>query len=262
MAEQSVSNAAVTTQHMFPTEIVDLPSKGVFYPEGSPLRSGQVEIKYMTAKEEDILTSTNLIQKGIVLDKLMDSLIVTKGVKSADLLIGDLNAVMVASRILGYGKDYSIEVSCPKCGDTIEESVDLTTLKTENEPTADTKTDISIVLPLSKATVTLKLLTRNDELNIEKENKALKKVNADVDSETTSRLRAMITSVNGDTNPTNIWKFVENLLVRDARYIREQYKLHIPDIDFNVALSCNCSSDPITMRLPIGVNFFWPDSRV
>ena len=262
MADQLVSNATATTQHAFPTEVVDLPSRGVFYPEGSPLRSGQIEIKYMTAKEEDILTSTNLIQKGIVLDKLMDSLIVTKGVKSADLLIGDLNAVMVASRILGYGKDYSIEVDCPKCGESIEEVVDLTTLKTENEPTVDTKTDISIVLPVSKATVTLKLLTRNDELNIEKENKALKKANLETESETTSRLRAMITSVNGDSNPATIWKFVDNLLVRDARYVREQYKLHVPDVDFNVSLECTCSTDPISMRLPIGVNFFWPDSRV
>jgi hypothetical protein len=262
MADQLVSNATATAHHTFPTEVVDLPSRGVFYPEGSPLRSGQIEIKYMTAKEEDILTSTNLIQKGIVLDKLMDSLIVTKGVKSADLLIGDLNAVMVASRILGYGKDYSIEVSCPKCGESIEEVVDLTTLKTENEPTVDTKTDISIVLPVSKATVTLKLLTRNDELNIEKENKALKKANLETESETTSRLRAMITSVNGDSNPATIWKFVDNLLVRDARYVREQYKLHVPDVDFNVSLECTCSTDPISMRLPIGVNFFWPDSRV
>ena len=92
------------TQQIYPTEMIDLPSKGVFYPEDSPLRSGQIEIKYMTAKEEDILTSSNLIQKGVVLDRLMDSLIVTRGVKSADLLLGDLNAVMVAARILGMGR--------------------------------------------------------------------------------------------------------------------------------------------------------------
>lgn len=262
MVTSQITDSVTTAQHTFPTETVELPSKGIFYPEESPLRSGQIELKYMTAKEEDILTSTNLIQKGIVLDRLMDSLIVTKGVKSADLLIGDLNAVMVASRILGYGKDYSIEVACPKCGNTIEEVIDLTSLKTENEPDENTKTDISIVLPISKATVTLKLLTRADELRVDKENKALKKASLETDSEATSRLRAMITSVNGDSNPATIWKFVDTLLVRDARFVREQYKLHVPDVDFNIALECTCSSDPITMRLPIGVNFFWPDSRV
>lgn len=251
------------TESTYPTEVIDLPSKGVFYPEGSPLRSGQIELKYMTAKEEDILTSTNLIQKGIVLDKLMDSLIVTKGVKSSDLLIGDLNAVMVASRILGYGKDYDVLMTCSKCGEKIQETVDLTTLKTENEPTEDTPKQITLVLPISKAEVVLKLLTRNDELLMDKETKALKKANGDMESDSTSRLRSMIVSVNGDTSKGKIWSFVENLLVKDTRYLREQYRSLIPDINFNITLDCSsCNAESVSMRLPIGVNFFWPDAGV
>lgn len=258
MSEQQVT----TTPSPYPSEVIDLPSKGYFYPEGSPLRSGQIDIKYMTAKEEDILTSTNLIQKGIVLDKLMDSLIVTKGVKSSDLLIGDLNAVMVATRILGYGKDYTVDISCPKCGKESEQKIDLTQLKTENEPTSTTLSEFSIVLPISKAEVTLRLLTRGDELNIDKEIKALKKANSDVESDSTARLRAMIVAVNGDKSKSTIWAFVENLLVRDARYLREQYRTHIPDVDFNVAIDCDCDDELKTVRLPIGANFFWPDARV
>jgi len=245
----------------YPTEVIDLPSKGVFYPENSPLRKGQIELKYMTAKEEDILTSTNLIQKGIVLDKLMDSLIVTKGIKSADLLVGDLNAVMIAARILGYGKDYPVSVACPKCGNSIEETVDLTSLKTENEP-VDGKLDMTIALPVSKAEVKLKILTRADEIAIDKETQSLTKASANVSSEATARLRAMIVSVNGDTNKGKIWQFVENLLVKDARYIREQYRSRIPDVNFKIDLVCECSSDPVTVRMPIGANFFWPDSGV
>ena len=255
MQEQTVTN-----ESLYPTEVIDLPSKGVFYPENSPLRSGQVELKYMTAKEEDILTSTNLIQKGIVLDRLMDSLIVTKGVKSSDLLIGDLNAVMVASRILGYGKDYQITVTCPNCGEKVEEAVDLTTLTMENEPEGNKLPTMELVLPVSKATVKLKLLTRADELAIDKETTALKKANLGTESETTSRLRAMIQSVNGDTNKAAIWKFVDNMLVKDSRYLREQYKSFIPDVNFDVNVSCTCTSDPVTVRLPIGTDFFWPKS--
>lgn len=253
------------TQTTYPTEVIDLPSKGLFYPEGSPLRSGQIEIKYMTAKEEDILTSTNLIQKGIVLDKLMDSLIVTKGIKSADLLIGDLNAVMVATRILGYGKDYTVTVECPVCGKEVEQVVDLTQLKNENEPTENSKKEFSLILPVSKAEVTVKFLTRGDELAIEKETKALKKANPDVESDSTTRLRALITSVNGDTSKGAVWKFVENMLVRDARFLREQYRNYIPDVNFDFDVDCDCVTDmpeKKTMRLPIGTNFFWPDSRV
>lgn len=251
------------TQQLYPTEIIDLPSKGLFYPEGSPLRSGQIELKYMTAKEEDILTSTNLIQKGIVLDRLMDSLIVTKGVKSDDLLTGDINAVMIASRILGYGKDYEVSLTCPGCGKRVEQVIDLTQLKTENEPSDEYGNEFVITLPISKAEVALKILTRGDERNIEKETKSLKKANGDLESEATARLRAMIVSVNGDTSRTKIWTFVENMLVRDARYIREQYKTMVPDIDFTIEVECDCESTvEKTARLPIGQDFFWPDSNV
>lgn len=259
MANQQV------TESTYPTEVIDLPSKGIFYPEESPLRSGQIELKYMTAKEEDILTSTNLIQKGIVLDKLMDSLIVTKGVKSADLLIGDLNAVMVASRILGYGKDYKITVSCPVCNKEIEQTVDLTQFGVENAPDENTNPQFVITLPISKAEVTLKLLKRGDELAIEKEVASLKKTNSGIESDSTARLRAIIVAVNGNSSSGTIWNFVENMLVRDARYLREEYRKHVPDIDFKFEVECDCVTDDTdkkTMRLPIGVNFFWPDIRI
>lgn len=249
------------TEQLFPTEIVDLPSKGMFYPESSPLRSGQIELKYMTAKEEDILTSTNLIQKGLVLDKLMDSLIVTKGVKSTDLLIGDLNAIMIASRILGYGKDYSIKIQCPDCGSTVEQDVDLTNLGFENEPTDTSSDTFTLVLPISKAEVSLKLLTRGDELNIDKEIKSLRKVSKEIDGESTTRLKYIVTAVNGDTSKAKIWQFVENMLVQDSRYLREQYRKHIPDVDFNIPIECTCNTST-TARLPLGADFFWPDARV
>lgn len=260
MVNQQVTDA-VTTTSPFPSETIDLPSKGVFYPEGSPLRSGQIEIKYMTAKEEDILTSTNLIQKGIVLDRLMDSLIVTKGVKSSDLLIGDLNAVMIAARILGYGKDYEVNLTCPSCGNDVEQSVNLSELDMENQPTDGSSDTFTFILPISNASVTVKLLTRSDELSIEKEIKALKKVNSDVDTEATTRLKYMITAINGDTTKSVIWSFVDNMLVKDARYLREQYRTIVPDVNFNIQVECSCGSSK-TARLPIGSNFFWPDARV
>ncbi len=257
MSEQLVTS----NETVFPTETIDLPSRGLFYPEGSPLRSGQIELHYMTAKHEDILTSANLIQKGVVLDRLMDALIATKGVKSSDLLLGDLNAVMVASRILGYGKDYSVTLECPSCGETVEQSVNLAELGTENEPNNSSDSQFTLVLPLSKAELTLKLLTRGDEQEIDKELKALRKINRDVEAEATTRLKAMITAVNGDTSKAKIWQFVDNMLVQDARYLRENYKTKVPDINFNVPVECSCGVSQ-TARLPIGPDFFWPDARV
>jgi uncharacterized Zn finger protein (UPF0148 family) len=245
---------------LYPSEVIDLPSKGLFYPENSPLRSGQIELKYMTAKEEDILSSRNLIEKNIVLDKLLDSLILTPGVKSSDLLVGDINAAMVATRILAYGKDYPVTVVCPNCGSEIEEVADLTQLNTKNEPTEATKKEFTVVLPVSKAEVKLKLLTRKDEHDVDKEIKSLKKASLDVSNESTARLRAIIVSVNGDASRSTVWNFVENMLVRDSRFIKEQYKKLLPDIDLTIKVACTCGDDPVSVRLPIGQNFFWPDA--
>lgn len=256
-----MTDQLVTTESMFPAETIELPSKGVFYPEDSPLRSGTIELYYMTTKHEDILTSPNLIQKGIVLDKLIDALIATKGVKSSDLLVGDLNAVMVAARILGYGKDYETSLICPSCGSEVEQVVNLSELNMENSP-EDTKIpSFKVTLPLSKKEVVLKLLTRGDELKIDKEVKGLKKINNEIEPETTTRLKFIVKSVDGDSNPAVIWQFVDNMLVRDARYLREQYRKMIPDVNFNIQVECTCGTTQ-TMRLPIGADFFWPDARV
>jgi len=243
----------------FPTEIVDLPSKGKFYPTGHPLASGQIELKYMTAKEEDILTSQNLIQKGVVLDKLMDSLIVTKGVTHEDLLIGDLNAVMVATRILGYGKDYNISVTCPKCSSDESHAVDLTQLETKDTPQ---DSDLLFKLPVSGKTIKIKLLTRKVEKDIEKELTAIKKVGLQVEPEATTRLRYIIAEVDGSSDSKVIRETVENMLVKDSRALREFYKTITPDVVFETTFVCSKCSHSDTLPLTLGANFFWPDARI
>ena len=247
------------SEYGFPTETIDLPSKGLLYPDGSPLKSGQVDVKYMTAKEEDILTSTNLIQKGVVLDKLMDSLIVTKGVSHEDFLLGDLNAVMVASRILGYGKDYPVTANCPKCGENNEHMVDLTQLETKD---VDETTSLELELPVSKKRLKLRLLTRKIEKAVEQELESLKKVGLQVEPEATTRMRYLIEEVDGSTSSTDIRNTVENMLVADTRAIREFYKKVSPDVKFETTYVCPNCSEVSTLPIAIGLNFFWPDARV
>lgn len=242
----------------FPTEVIDLPSKGKFYPQGSPLSSGQIELKYMTAKEEDILTSTNLIQKGVVLDKLLDSLIVTRGVGHEDLLIGDSNAVMVASRILGYGKDYPIGVTCRKCGTSSEHTIDLSQLETKDV----TESDLKIKLPVSGKTVKLRLMTRKLEKEIQAELDSLKKIGLQVEPEASTRLRYLIVEIDGSTNPKDIREAVDNMLVADTRALREFYRKVTPDIKFETKFTCESCNEEQILPFSIGLNFFWPDARV
>ena len=239
------------TKHNFPTEIVDLPSKGLLYPEDSPLRSGQIEMKYMTAKEEDILTNSNYIQQGIVLDKLLESLIVTK-INFKELLIGDKNAILIASRILGYGQDYEFELN----GKTYK--VDLTTLKDKELPEDvdySKGNEFHFTLPASKDEITFKLLSHGDELAIERELKGLKKINPNASPELSTRLKYIITSVNNDRENKTIREFVENqLLARDSRALRQEIKRISPDI--NLTIQGDNGED---IAIPINLNFFWPD---
>ena len=238
-----------------PTEQVELPSKGNHYPEGHPLSSGIVEMKYMTAKEEDILTNQNYISKGIVIDKLLQSLLVTD-FNYDDLLIGDKNAIMVAARILSYGKDYDIEYK----GQTI--TVDLSEIKEKEvvDATPSDNGDFPFSLPKSGNEVTFKLLTHGDDKKVDREVQGLKKINRDNDTSMSTRLKHIIASVNGDRETSTIRQFVDQgLLAQDARALREEYTRVQPDVEFKVYhVDENGVGEDIDV--PVTINFFWPDA--
>jgi len=246
-------------EYKFPTEIVELPSKGHFYFEGHPLSSGKVEIKYMTAKEEDILTSQNLIKQGTVIDKLLESLIVDKSVKLDDMLVGDKNAIMLAARILGYGKDYEFEY------DGEEQTTDLSTLEPidlDFSKLPKGQNEFSFELPNSKRTVTFKLLSGNDEKTISTEIEARKKINKDVSVELTTRLKQMLLSVDGKTEKSYINNFVENeFLSRDSFALREYLIDITPDMNMNIKIT-DSNGKNIEVAVPITVRFFWPSAGV
>ena len=242
------------SEFKFPTEEIELPSKGLLYPEDSPLASGKVEMKYMTAKEEDILTNPNYLAKGTVIDKLLQSLIISK-VNYNDLVVGDQNAIMIAARILGYGKDYEFTYG------GYDQKIDLTTL--EDKPFDEAlitphTNEFTFVLPHSQIEVTFKVLTVGDGDKIRKELEGLKKINKDANPESTTRLKHMIIAVNGDRGAGVIRNFVDTaLLARDARALREYIAKVQPDIDTTVTVETSNGEEDIT--LPITINFLWPE---
>jgi len=240
------------SEFKLPTEIVELPSKGLLYPEDSELAKGTVEIKYMTAKEEDILTNQSYISNGTVLDKLLKSLIVSK-INFDDLLIGDKNAIMIASRILGYGSEYTFEYN----GET--QTIDLSQI--ENKPLNEELftsrvNEFTFTLPKSKNTITFKLLNHKDEQDISRELEGLKKINKDASPELSTRLKYIITSIEGNRERKDIRNFVDNyLLAQDSRALREYIKSIQPDVD----LTFFPSEGSDRVNIPIGISFFWPD---
>ena len=240
------------SEFKLPTETVELPSKGLLYPEDSELAKGTIEMKYMTAKEEDILTNQTYIKNGTVLDKLLKSLIISK-INFDDLLIGDKNAIMIAARILGYGSEYSFEYG----GE--EHTVDLSQVENKplNEELFTSRTnEFTFTLPKSKNVVTFKLLTHKDEQDINRELEGLKKINKDASPELSTRLKYILTSVEGNRERKDIRNFVDNyLLAQDSRALREYIKEIQPDVD----LTFFPGDSNTRISIPIGVNFFWPD---
>ena len=242
----------------FPTEMVDLPSKGLFYPESHPLASGKVEMKYMTAKEEDILTNKSYIEKGTVIDKLLQSLLVTQ-FDYNDLLLVDKNAIMIAARVLGYGKDYEFMYKGEQC------TVDLSTLEpnlVDEKIWKKGKNEFSYTLPTTGHVITFKLLTHGDEKKISDEIKGLQKIYKDTNPELTTRLKHIILSVDGDVESRTIRQFVDNnLLARDARSFREYIRSVTPEIEIKFDYEgSNGIEEGATV--PIGLNFFWPDAAI
>lgn len=240
----------------FPSEIVELPSKGLLYPKDNPLSSGQVEIKYMTAKEEDILTNVNFLQNGTVIDKLLQSVILSD-IDYDSLLVGDKNAILVATRILGYGSEYEITYNGKPY------KVDLS--KVENKPINEEKfkekgNHFEFELPFSKVKITFKLLTVGDEKEIEKEVKGLKKINKEYNNDFLTRLNYMITSIDGDTSAQTIRNFTENyFLARDSRAFRIFLNIIQPDVNLKFYPEDGPEGG---VDIPIGIDFLWPDAGI
>ena len=241
----------------FPTEVVDLPSQGLLYPKDSPLSSGKIEIKYMTAREEDILTSANLIKKGVVIEKLLESLVIDKSIKIDDLLIGDKNAVLIAARILAYGKEYNVEYD----GQKIE--VDLTQLKDkklDESKVSKGVNEFDFELPATKRKLTFNLLTSGDEKEIEKEIEGYRKIGDGIGYDLTTRLKYQIVSIDGDSKRASINSFVENeFLSRDSMAFRNEVFRIMPDVDMT-SKYIDSEGTEKEFTVPMTVTFLWPSS--
>jgi hypothetical protein len=248
----------------FPTEVITLPSKGLIYSESNPLSKGSVEIKYMTAREEDILASQNLIKKGVVLDKLFESVVVSEGVSVGDISVGDKNAILLATRILGYGADYNVEVTDPFTGESQKVTIDLAKIQTKevDDSLLNRENRYEFELPISKKKIKFKLLTHKDEIDINAEIQALNRLvkgDSVVSQDVSTRLRYMIQEVEGNTDRGFINNFVKNsLLARESKALREYVRTISPDLDLKYQFTSDLTGESEALDIPFGVGFFYP----
>lgn len=247
-----------------PTEFVELPSGGRFYPENHPLHNREeLEIRHMTAKQEDILSSQTLLKKGLAIDRFLESVIVGNNINTLDLLVGDRSALLVAARITGYGEEYATEVTCPSCGERSRFTFDLSKhslYKGGDELEEITWTDSGTFmtrLPGLKVNVEMRLLTGKDEQYLLKmsQNKKRKKLG---ETATTDQLRMTIVSVEGRSDPGSINALVEHLPAKDSRYLKEVFTKATPNIDLTQDFECSNCLHQQELEVPLTAEFFWP----
>lgn len=248
--------------YVVPTEFVELPSRGRFYPEGHPLCGQEtVEIKYMTAKEEDILSSTALLKKGLALERLLDNLIV-EDIDPAGLLLGDRNAIMIAARISSYGRGYNVKGPCPNCETKVEQMFDLEDssliekcfeqkfLDESNVRFDEEQKTFVVTLPVSNIEVSVRMLVGKDEKEL---------MESDEARSVTSLLSAIISSAGGDHNQQVVASFVESMPAADSKFLRDIYSSLSPNISLKQEFICAACFHKQEMEVPLTAEFFWPE---
>ena len=267
--KQTTKSAPKTTtsvlEFVTPTDFVELPSAGRFYGSSHPLHgSSTVEIRYMTARDEDILTSQTLLRKGMALEKFLENVLVDKAIDPSSLLIGDRNAILVAARITGYGSDYETKVNCPACGAKSTYIFDLSDARTHSgegseDYTAEetTRGTFNVELPLTKVTAEVRLLTGKDETSIS-QNSTKRRASA-LENNLTDQLTRCIVALNDDTDANTIKRFVELMPARDSRYLRNAIKAVTPNIDMSQNFHCSECGHEQDMEVPFTADFFWPN---
>lgn len=249
------------------TTVIDLPSEGKFYPDGHPLSDGEIEIRYMTASDEDILTDQNLLRKGKALDRLLEAVIVEQGVTLDDLLVGDKGAIVLATRVLAYGPQYRYEVDCPRCNETQEEVVDLKEIESKELPEdiEEGSREFSFNLPVTDKNVTIQLLTHRENQMIQSELRNTKRGTnkkklggPQVSKGVTTRLKHLITSVDGEESQAEINNFVEQMPARDSHELRKFVRRINPDLDLTQPFECDWCGHEEVMRIPLDANFLFP----
>lgn len=249
-----------------PVEAVPLPSKGVIYsPDSSSHNRATIDIRAMTAKEEDILTSRALIKKGTVISALLKSCIVDKSIDVEAMISGDRNALMTAIRITGYGSEYAVEVNCPECEEKVKQDFNLSELPIkglEISPITPGENSFEFDLPISKKKVVFRFATGKDErlMSIESDRRKKRKLGGDVDNLITSRLLNNIITVDGVDDKNKISTFVKNMPARDSRSLRKHIDDNEPGIEMKSWMHCPHCFEQSEVNLPIGASFFWPDA--
>jgi len=256
-----IENSNSLLNFVIPTEFIELPTKGLFYPPDHPLHNcSEVEMRYMSAKETDILTSKSLLKKGIAIDRMIESLLIDKNIKANEMFTGDKNALVVAARISGFGSDYEAQITCENCGQASEHTFELNNIKIKEaneEIRFSNRGTFFIKLPKTEIEAECCLLTGQDERNLIEQTEKRKKLKLR-DTTLTDQYKMIIVSLNGVTERSKVEEFVDVMPAMDAVHLRKEYDRARPDVDMTCSFECDQCGANNDVGIPFSANFFWP----
>jgi rubredoxin len=259
--ENNIPKEFIDNEFAVPTEEVNLPSEGIFYPN----KKSTIRIKYLTANEENILLSPDLIKSGKVLDVLLESTILDKDLRPEQMLVCDRNAALINLRINGYGDDYEVKMTCPECKEDYQTTVKLSSLKHKKlELPPDANGEFTIDLPKTKFMVKFRFLTGKDENYLTKKADQTKKTKTNMQYSTllTERYLLQIMEINGNRDKAYIKKAIESLPISDSLFFREYIKVVEPGLDMEHEFECKHCGHIYEETVPIGPKLFWPNSKI
>jgi len=263
-SEKSGEDSNNKSGFVTPRDFVPLPSEGRIYPPTSALHmKKEVEVRFLTAADEDILTSRSLLRSGKALDYLLDNCLIDKSIKSSELISGDKNAILTFLRVTGYGADYKTNISCPSCGTEIDHTFDLSKLdmkKLSIAPVSEGENRFEFETPTGMKLEFKFLTTEEDRVISEAQEKIKKATKSPIDQNVTTRLKHQLISVNGNADGSIINQYVDNMPVRDSRALRKYMEDNNPDLVMEQGYDCAHCGYEGEVEIPISVSFFWPDS--
>jgi len=258
--------APTSLSYVTPTEFVELPSRGQFYPPDHPLHGKDViEMRFMTAKDEDILTSPALLKKGVAIDRLIQNLVVDNNINPSNLLIGDKNAMLLAARISGYGEQYPVALQCNSCGEVTQHDFNLAELELNHGVQPGEGNNVSLTergtfiaeLPVTKFSAEFRLLTGEDESYLQQSAEKLKKYSLP-EASATNLLKRLVVTINGVESSSEISNFIDNMPAQDARFLRACVQVVTPNVDMSQEVECSSCGAVTETEVPFTSEFFWP----
>ena len=253
--ENALDPNFVPDEYKVPYDILELPSQGLLYPN----KKNSVKVEYLTAMDENVLVSPNIMNSGRVLDVLLERKVKDLGFPVEELLDGDRVALLLFLRSTSFGEEFKQGV-LNKNGDVVEGTINLSELKQKKltiKP--DENNEFDFELPKSKKKIKFRFLNGKDEKDIDDKDEFMKKrFETDISFALTLKLEKLIMEIDGNRDKIYVSNFIKTMSILDSRTLTKYVRENEPGIDFETKARIQ-GGESVDTFLRLNKSFFWPE---